>query len=157
MNEKFNKEFEKEFDEAWSNEDYQKIMGSACKRFYNKLPPEEINNCKMVAVINFLKKYDISRNTKKTTYLHKCVTWECYKRIREENNFHKKHVTNCEMDKNSHKNDSLSIELFDAISLLSDERKELINKKFFNGESIKSSTDQKTVKKALKNLKSSLI
>lgn len=68
----------KEYEEAYRNPEYLKIMNAASKRYYSRIPPDELHSCKLIGLWETLKRHREGLGDKFTTYLYKMVRYQCY-------------------------------------------------------------------------------
>jgi len=154
---------------AIENQDYQKIMAKASRRFFGLLSYDEIESCKLTALWKALSRYDVEaprRNKKEapkfTSFLYRGVQLECKTAV-------KFVIVGKKQQEPIHDNigvDSAAIDSFemrDEISRI--KHGDVIEELYFNGLTIKELAEKVGVskqiiairkKRALKSLKARL-
>lgn len=80
-----NKITNEDYEAALNNIDYIKIMKFASRPYQKAIPPDDLYELKLVTLWESLLKYDISLNTKFTTFLHQQIRFKCLKYISKTN------------------------------------------------------------------------
>jgi len=70
-----------DFKEALENLDNIRIINTACRKYTNIIPTEELHRCKLISLWEALKAFDPEGGKKFTSFLYTRVDWECKKQV----------------------------------------------------------------------------
>lgn len=152
-----------EFEEAYKNIDYQKIMKAACKKYKTYLSVEILENCRLHGLWKCLIYHkNNNNNVKFTTSLFNYVTWECQKEIEK----NRKNKQIAQLDTNlciiSIERETNIDHIKECINKLTKDEQILIKSRYFDGKTlqeignnhkISKETVRQRINKAIKRLK----
>lgn len=113
--------------EYWNSIDNQKIMDRASLKFKGLIQEDELESCKMFALWNSMKLFDVNGGMKFTSFLYNSVVQECRHCLVSYNKYHQsiESLTNRKHDKQYNFE-----ELRDAVDALPSDLSVLIEQKF---------------------------
>jgi len=135
---------DKEFERVYNDEDCKLIMANAAKTFYKTLGKDEIETCKIMAIMKSLELFDPSKGVKYETFLYRGVILQCLTSL----SFLKKHWRNrlalCKVNKQKDdfylNKDLETLEIKECIKHIKDG--DLLVKHYIEGYSITSIADE---------------
>ncbi len=126
---------ESEFEDALENIDNIRIINSACKKYRNIIPTEDLQRCKLISLWEAMKAFDPNGGKKFTSFLYTRVDWECKKQVADIIKHKTRHTqVNDEIFPIIGKIDGKvfnEIDIKDTIKLLPDEFQKVIHQRFF--------------------------
>ena len=116
------------FEEYWKSSDVQNIMNKVANRYKRAIDFDDIESIKMQTLWKCIDKYDSSRGTKFTSYLYAQITFAFKNKLKKKRiEFNR----NDALEKVDTKN-SGRMEVFDILTGLDPELKDVINKRFYH-------------------------
>tara|TARA_Y100000296_G_C5152468_1_gene247183 strand:- start:1083 stop:1550 length:468 start_codon:yes stop_codon:yes gene_type:complete len=96
-------------DEAVKNIDYKKIMDKVCSKYNRFVDADELSSLRMLTLWDCLKKFDISRNVKFTSYLYQQLTYAIKNHLKKK----KREFTNIPFDVSKDPVENINVILID--------------------------------------------
>jgi DNA-directed RNA polymerase specialized sigma24 family protein len=146
----------KEYEEALYNSDNEMIMNKAATPFIHQLDPDEILECKLIALWGALKLWKPQGGKVFTSFLYQKVYWECLKTViakKKQRSFPSADVDNIVSPQPS------TYEILDG---LADDLQDVLKKKYIYGMTLREIGEEygccyekirKQIKKAKKQIK----
>jgi RNA polymerase sigma factor (sigma-70 family) len=113
---------DKNFDEAYKNIDYKRIMDKVCSRYSRAVDPDDLTSIRLNTLWECLKKYDPTRGAKFTSYLYQQLTFAIKNSLKKR----KREFTNIPIEKYKNETENISLVLSD----LPDEYSNLLRQKY---------------------------
>jgi len=113
---------DKNFDEAYKNIDYKRIMDKVCSGYSRSVDPDELSSIRLNTLWECLKKYDPTRGAKFTSYLYQQLTFAIKNSLKKR----KREFTNIPIEKYKNETENISLVLSD----LPDEYSNLLRQKY---------------------------
>lgn len=124
-----------EFKEALENIDNIRIINSACSKYRNIIPAEDLQRCKLISLWEAMKAFDPEGGKKFTSFLYTRVDWECKKQVADIiKNKTRYAQVNEEIFPIIGRIDAKTfseIDIKDSINMLSDEFQKVLHQRFF--------------------------
>ena len=152
-----------EFNKALFNLDNIKIIKKALGKYYKILNHDELKSCSYLGLWESLKRWDLKKGKKFTTYLYDQVKWHCQKLI----NDNKKTINLESLSSNvQEKVKSDNIYILECMSKIPKKYKDILYKYYFERYNLEEigkinnytkQAAQQNIKKALKSLKNQVL
>jgi len=137
-----------EFNRAWNNQEYQKIISKASYPY--KIPPMELQSCKMMGLWEALKGYN--KKSKFSTFLFNQIRFQCLKWIKK----FSKEIILPYVD-SSVNPETIFLDIEDVLKYLDMESQILIQERFIQGKTLRElgivyGVSHETIRKRLKKI-----
>jgi hypothetical protein len=127
------------YEQAWSDAHNRRIIASVSRPYRDRLPPEEITFRGQIALFKCMKKHEECRGNKFSTSLHRYVSWELEKGLRDyarETNRHPP-LPSVEDFMLVAPNNGLSVEVRDCLMKMSNEYRLVLEQTYMEGMSLR--------------------